>query len=473
MKNMHGQNTQTQKRIVFIGFGSVGQAVIQLLFQHLPYTPSQISILSKNDEGMALAKQFGVSIQIENITRENYRTLLGNLLQEGDFLLNLSVNISSLALIELCQQKGALYLDTCTEPWEGGYVDKWLSPASRTNYALREAVLRLKTQQGPTAVLTHGANPGLISHFLKQALWNMAQDNELAIHPPKEASDWASLAQSLEIKSIQIAEHDTQITNKPKSPGEFVKTWSVDGFVAEGAQPAELGWGTHERHWPRDGHHHEAGQKCSIYLDRPGAGTRVRTWTPNAGAAHGFLITHAESISIANYLTLKKNGHVCYRPTVHYAYVPCPDAILSLHELASNEWHQQEKKRIIFNEIIDGTDALGILLMGNKKGAYWHGSQLSIHEARKHVPYNNATSLQVAIGVIAGIRWAIEHPGRGVVEPEEMDYQYIMDIAHPYLGSVTSHYTDWNPLQRREKLFQEKLDHTDPWQFLNIRVGDN
>ncbi len=35
-----------------------------------------------------------------------------------------------------------------------------------------------------------------------------------------------------------------------RPPNEFVNTWSVDGFVSEGAQPAELGWGSHEKHFP-------------------------------------------------------------------------------------------------------------------------------------------------------------------------------------------------------------------------------
>ena len=69
----------------------------------------------------------------------------------------------------------------------------------------------------------------------------------------------------------------------PKKSNEFVNTWSVDGFVSEGAQPAELGWGTHEKHFPADGGRHKAGSRCAIYLNRPGASTRVRTWTPEGG----------------------------------------------------------------------------------------------------------------------------------------------------------------------------------------------
>ncbi len=31
-----------------------------------------------------------------------------------------------------------------------------------------------------------------------------------------------------------------------------MNTWSVEGFVSEGLQPAELGWGTHEKWMPEE-----------------------------------------------------------------------------------------------------------------------------------------------------------------------------------------------------------------------------
>ena len=68
----------------------------------------------------------------------------------------------------------------------------------------------------------------------------------------------------------------------PKPRGVFVNTWSVEGFISEGLQPAELGWGTHEKHMPPEGKRHAFGPDCAIYLMRPGAGTRVRSWTPTA-----------------------------------------------------------------------------------------------------------------------------------------------------------------------------------------------
>ena len=121
----------------------------------------------------------------------------------------------------------------------------------------------------------------------------------------------------------------------------------------------------------------------------------MRSWTPLEGPYHGFLITHSEAISIADYLTITERGTTQYRPTVHYAYHPCDGAVLSLHELAGKNWHVQERKRLLMAEITGGIDELGVLLMGHERGAYWFGSRLSIAEARKLAPYNNATSVQV------------------------------------------------------------------------------
>jgi len=203
---------------------------------------------------------------------------------------------------------------------------------------------------------------------------------------------------------------------------------------------------------------------------RPGAATRVRSWTPLEGPYHGFLITHGESISIADYLTRREEGAVHYRPTCHYAYHPCDDAVLSLHEFAGKNFELQSKKRLMMDEIVTGTDELGVLLMGPKRGVYWYGSRLTIEEARRVAPHNNATSLQVTAAVLAGVIWAIEHPRSGIVEPDEMDFARILEICRPYLGDVVGVWGDWTPLADRERLFPEDLDRDDPWQFKNIRV---
>lgn len=459
--------------LVMIGLGSIGQGVLPLIFRHIALPPERITIISADELGKQVAAEYGIKHVVQPLTQENYRQVLEPLLGRGDFLLNLSVDVSSLALIKLAHEKGALYLDTCIEPWPGGYTDANISPSLRTNYALREQALQLRDQLegGPTAVITHGANPGLVSHFVKQALLNLAEDTSLDAGNPQSREEWAALAAKLGVKVIHIAERDTQVASTPKQLNEFVNTWSVDGFVSEGCQPSELGWGTHEKELPPRGRRHEFGRQSAIYLLQPGAATRVRTWTPKAGAFHGFLITHGESISISDYLTHREGNNVAYRPTVHYAYHPCDDAVLSVHELAGRNWRFQDHKRILNEEILPGgIDELGVLLAGHKKNAYWYGSQLSIDEARQLAPHNTATSLQVCIAALSGMIWAMENPGRGLVEPDEIDFRRNLEICRPYLGPVVGAYSDWTPLFDRNRLFDEALDQSDPWQFKNVIV---
>ncbi|MEA3161124.1 MAG: homospermidine synthase [Gammaproteobacteria bacterium] len=468
----HEVHVKFAGRIVMVGFGSIGQGILPLILRHIGTSSDRITIVTAEDKGNTEAQEFGVKFVKTALTPGNYRKVLEPLIGAGDFLLNLSVDVSSVALIQFAREHGALYLDTCIEPWAGGYTDPSTPVEARSNYHMRLQALKLRKghEKSPTAVLTHGANPGLVSHLVKQALLNIAKDTGLETNVPSARADWAKLAQALGIKVMHIAERDTQVACEPKAANEFVNTWSVDGFVSEGAQPAELGWGTHEKHFPADGGRHKAGSGCAIYLNRPGASTRVRTWTPQAGHFHGFLITHSEAISLADYYTVMDGERVAYRPTSHYAYHPSDAAVMSVHEFAGRNWQLQDRKRIMMKEITEGIDELGVLLAGHAKNAYWYGSQLSIAEARALAPYNSATSLQVTSAALAGMIWAMENPQRGIVEPDDMDYQRPLKICRPYLGSVVGKYTDWTPLYQRGELFAEDLDTSDPWQFKNIRV---
>jgi len=464
--------------VVMIGLGSIGRGTLPLIERHFKFDRTRAVVIDPDDTHRGLADERGIRFVHEAVTRENYRALLPPLLTKGDgrrgFCVNLSVDASSIDIMKLCRELGVLYIDTVVEPWAGFYFDPRINPAARSNYALRETVREEKARNpgGPTAVSCCGANPGMVSWFVKQALVNLAHDLKLKhFREPREREGWARLARDLGIKGIHIAERDTQRSKAPKEIGVFQNTWSVEGFVSEGMQPAELGWGTHEKWKPANAHEHKTGCKAAIYLLQPGANTRVRSWCPTPGPQFGFLVTHNESISIADYLTVREGDQVVYRPTCHYAYHPANVAVLSLHELFGQAGKVQEKHHILDEkEIVDGIDELGVLLYGHAKNAYWYGSQLSIDEARDLAPYQNATGLQVSSAVLAGMVWALENPEAGIVEADEMDYRRCLEIQLPYLGPVNGYYTDWTPLWNRPGLFPEDLDTSDPWQFRNILV---
>lgn len=467
--------------VVIIGFGSIGRGALPLIERHFRFDRTRLAVVEprENPADMRLLASHGAHHVKEHVTKENYRELLTPLLTAGEgqgFCVNLSVDTSSLDLMRLCRELGVLYIDTVIEPWLGFYFDDRADNAARTNYALRETLLEEKRNNpgGPTAVSTCGANPGMVSWFVKQAVVNLAKDLDLQFEEPvfDDRAGWAALMQRVGVKGVHIAERDTQRARNPKPLNTFWNTWSVEGFIAEGLQPAELGWGTHETWWPDNAHSHAEGCGAGIWLAQPGANTRVRSWCPTPGPQYAFLVTHNEAISISDFFSVyDPAGRLIYRPTCHYAYHPCNDAVLSLHEMFGAGGKAQPVLHVLDeHELVDGVDELGVLLYGHGKNAYWYGSQLSLEEARALAPYQNATGLQVTSAVLAGMVWALENPEAGIVEADEVDYRRCLEVQLPYLGPVDGYYTDWTPVEGRPGLFAEDMDVSDPWQFRNILV---
>jgi homospermidine synthase len=462
--------------IVMIGFGSIGKGTLPLIERHIAFDRSKFVVIAPDDSDRRLLDERQIRFIHKAVTKENYRELLTPLLTSGPgrgMVVNLSVDTSSVELMAFAKDIDAFYIDTVVEPWPGLYTDRNRSISERSNYALRESVLELRRRRpgGVTAVSCCGANPGMVSWMVKQAVVDIAGELKLDYAEPRTREEWGRLMQRVGVKGIHIAERDTQRARDPKPKGKFINTWSVEGFLSEGMQPAELGWGTHEKTLPPGGERHTFGCGAAIYLKRPGAGTRVRSWTPTAQAQHGFLVTHNESISIADYFTVREGDRVVYRPTCHYAYRPCDDAVLSLDELAGAQWKPQQTWHILSeDDIVDGIDELGVLLYGHAKNAYWYGSQLSVEETRRIAPYQNATGLQVTSAVLAGMVWALENPNAGITEADEMDFRRCLEVQMPYLGPVIGQYTDWTPLTDRPGLFPEDIDKRDPWQFRNVLV---
>ncbi len=463
--------------IVMIGFGSIGKGTLPLIERHFDFDQERFVVIDPNDSDRKLLDERGVRFVHLGLTHDNYRDVLKKYLTAGEgqgFCVNLSVDTSSLDIMRFCRKIGALYVDTVVEPWPGFYYDKARGNEARTNYALRETVMeeRRKNPGGSTAVSCCGANPGMVSWFVKQALLNLGTDLGDKGGEPKSREEWGRLAQRLGVKGMHIAERDTQRSKNSKPRNVFVNTWSIEGFLSEGMQPAELGWGTHEKWVPPNAGFHKEGCGAAIYLNQPGANTRVRSWTPTARGQFGFLVTHNESISIADYYTVRDDkGAAVYRPTCHYAYHPCDDAVLSLHELFGRAGEIQKAHHILGEvEIVDGIDELGVLVYGHGRNAYWYGSQLSVEETRALAPYQNATGMQVTSAVLAGMVWALENPNAGIVEADEMDFRRCLEVQSPYLGPIVGVYTNWTPLENRPGLFPEDIDESDPWQFRNVLV---
>jgi homospermidine synthase len=424
----------------------------------------------------------GATYVQDQITRGNIDAQLSKYLKAGDFLLDLAWNIDANTILQWCYDHGVMYLNTSIEEWdpyEGG-ANK--HPLERTLYYRHMRMRDMKsrwTKTGATAIVEHGANPGLVSHLVKKSLVDIAtkglkegkvgKDVEVAL----TSEDYKQLAHTLNVKVIHISERDTQVTNRPKQWGEFVNTWSVEGFYEEGVAPAELGWGTHEKTLPTNAYEHPSGPKNQIAIAQPGATTWVRSWVPNF-EIQGMVIRHGEAFTISDHLTVWDQGKAVYRPTVHYAYCPSNEAIVSMKELEMLNWQLHKDQRIMNDEITQGDDRLGVLLMGHPYKSWWTGSLLSIEQSRKLIPGQSATTVQVSSAVYAAVAWAMQNPNAGLLVPDELPWREVLGYAEKYWGGIHSEAADWDPLMNRRDLFEgwnnKKVDKSDPWQFSNFLV---
>jgi homospermidine synthase len=448
----------TPNRIVIVGFGNIGQAVIPLLHKEFR-SAAIIAIDCRVDtHRMTIARACGVELVRHEIRADNYTAVLGPLLAAGDFLLNFAPSVSSCALLRLAQSRNAIYLDTGVEPWAYHYGGAETN-GDTSNYALREEVLALKRAQAaslirmPTAVVANGANPGYVSALVKQGLLEMADAVGLKRFDaaPRSRADWAGLAAALDVQVIQISECDTQNAPIEREPNEFINTWSVPGFMTECRQEAELGWGTHEPSLPSGAVRPDGGCRAAIRLGRPGWATTVKSWTPLQGEFDAYVLTHHESISIADYLTLGAPDEARYRPTVYYAYRPTSLAIESMSLLHAGT-SEAITERLLKDEITEGIDELGVFLLSGRYPSLWLGSALSIESARSLAPYNNATSLQVVSAVVAALRWAHAHPLEGIVESDDIDHHAMLDYAETFWAPMQRSFTDWKPVKGLARL---------------------
>ncbi|MGB9926923.1 MAG: saccharopine dehydrogenase NADP-binding domain-containing protein [Methanosarcina sp.] len=165
-------------KILIIGYGSVSQCTLPLLMDKLDVPLKNITLIDFEDKTEALKKYTdqGLKYVREKITRENLNQILSRYLGNEDLLIDLSWNIASNEIIKWCHDHNVLYINTSVEVWDPAEEFLTQSLLEKSLYIRQMRLLELSRswKEGPTAVVDHGANPGLISHFVKQALLDIA-----------------------------------------------------------------------------------------------------------------------------------------------------------------------------------------------------------------------------------------------------------------------------------------------------------
>lgn len=501
-----------QGKMLILGCGAICSCALPILLDLVDIDPNKITVLEIHDEKRRLIQSSidkGVKFAVTEITPENRASVLSSYLSPGDFLFDLAWEIDTMEQLQWCRDNDVLFLNTSLEVWNpvGDAINNNPHPRDRTLYQrhqeLEGMVADWGDNAGPTSLYEHGANPGMVSYLAKKALEdltaklltdaNVVESRKVDLKAALDKLDHAKLCYLTGTKVIHISERDTQITKEPKRPGEFLNTWSIEGYYEEGIAPVELCWGTHEKHLPKGHHFHPVPENHKgvfgltdkdkvghcICLSQPGIRTWSRSYVPeDGGNMIGMLMPHGEAITIGHHFTLRdEEGNVLNRPTVYFVYCPSDEACASIQEVVALGVHKglhDFSCRLMLDDIVSGKDKLGVLLLGHDYKAWWTGSLLSIEESRRLVPGQNATSMQVAAGAVAGVVWAIQNPRRGAKTADDIPWQEVLPVIMPYLGEFRSEAVDWDPLSTRVDLYKgwnsDVVDESDPWQFCNFQI---
>ena len=343
-----------KNKVLIIGYGAVSKCMFPILLRHVNIPLEHITIIDFKDKSADLKAWTtrGLQFYKKKVSPKNLKEILSEHLSPGGLLIDLAWNIDCCEIVQWCHDNNVLYVNTSVEAWDPDSEKFTATPYEKTLYFRQMKLMELTRdwKDATTCVVDHGANPGLISHFAKKGLVDIAErmiTDKIAPDPARtrdliRKGDYATLAMETGIRVIHCSEHDTQISRSPKKMDEFVGTWCIEGLREEGTAPAEIGWGTHEKELPPQAIIPPVGPKNGILLPRMGINTWVRSWIPHQEIV-GMVIRHGEAFGISDRWTVWKDGEAIYRPTVHYAYMPCDATIASLHELRARNYELQPK----------------------------------------------------------------------------------------------------------------------------------
>lgn len=462
------QSIVFKNKILIIGCGSIGTALLPLLIKFIVMAPSNITVCDKNANRFAKISQFislGVKTKHIKITKENVSSLIINELGLGqdDIIIDISYEINTEFMFSLCESVGISFINSAVEIWEKEPEMKDVDYTFYNRFKNMENKNKSNTKKSNNFIVSLGCNPGNVNIWTLYALDKINKEKDNFAY-----NTYAELAQLMGLKTVHISEKDTQIINKPKRENEYVNSWASDSisWYDEAFGFLEISWGTHESKLP-DNIKLELSNDYQIIINGVGCETFAHTYTPISKNVLGMLIRHEESYTICKALTLKDSTNkITYKPSVYYIYKPNDSAVASTMEARANNNQVQPTGRLMADDIVEGRDEVGVTLFFADGDIYWIGSLLDIKEARllfdnQYDNIINATVLQVVAGYIGGIFHLIESieqkKYQGLTFPEDLPVGQFIKRTRPMLGPFgLMEVTDWDV---------DCVDQNNLWQY--------
>lgn len=380
------------RRLLVIGCGGVGTAVLSLLDGHRlgrEILGDDGAVFVLDQRAVAELRPGMTSLPPTAITSaEQLRPLLAK--HQISDVVELSF-VDTLECAGICDAAGVNYLSTSLETWLDDVPDR----AANHNLTLPDAFRllpgRRPTLTGASHLIGSGMNPGLVNALALVGIGRFAEAAGVA-------------ADALDLCAITITEEDTTTARNPVIG--FGSTWSPLGCIDELFEPEAMFM---DADGPRGLGH---GPTEVVYQAR--CGNRQ---------IEGFVVAHDELVTL---------GHRI--PGVELAFVyrlpPAARAFLATTPAEPPEDFPTTALYPPHRHDLTGADTVGVLLTSRRHGEFWLGFETDCTRGRAWG--TNATELQVAAGVLAGLRQLGRKPGVHTIE--ETDVDQLLADAEEVLG---------------------------------------
>ena len=169
------------KRVLFLGYGAVAQCALPIFVKHFRIPPENITVLDFEDRSERAEALDRPRRPLRPPADHAARTWARSWPSTSRPATCWSIwpgTSTAARFLQWCHDHGVLYVNTSVEIWDPYTGATKKHPTERTLYWRHMNIRRMTAgwrEPGPTAVIEHGANPGLISHWTKQGLIDIAE----------------------------------------------------------------------------------------------------------------------------------------------------------------------------------------------------------------------------------------------------------------------------------------------------------
>lgn len=371
-----------------IGHGVVGRGVVAHLKGHVVIIDERPIAVERN-----AARE--TQVVLGAVTEKNFVELLGRFSDPGTIVIETANHIGTADVVAWCHANGRHFVNTVADIWHSDLVE-WSDGYRNIDGLLYRVVeplfaLHERATAGATSVVMQGANTGMVNHYLRQAIRDLAA-----------ASGKSEDAIGGAVRQVYILEKDT-LTFRPgvrPEPDVFYNTWNIKEFILESAALCEF---------PENG--------ARMVRDRP----LQRDVFLDDVVIKGRLVPHEETFTMAYCL---ERTYANSQASVQFLYEASPIGVFSRMRYP---FGYEYTERCVTNEVDTGYDLVGTLIVLDDGQNWFTGYRMENAVARRFFTDSNATAWYVSAGVLAAVDWIRAQPDRGVLFPEFADNAAVID----------------------------------------------